>query len=220
MDSSRNRPSTRRRSASCCHSPISSPTPMPSNLTMLITRENCIERAGAFEDSAEIAEALRDIAEETSPGERDWLIEAAIHIEGQHDLMRSMTHHLKHSPPDTTQDAESPATAAAQRHHIIIVNLPHGHRRALMEATRPAFEAWCIQERMSVERRATYSKRYDNAKTHYTLAGWLAAITHYLQDLLVPDMAGAKETAAPTAVAELFRQYAAMHEKMKIKGDR
>ncbi|MNT91319.1 hypothetical protein D3C72_2323950 [compost metagenome] len=62
---------------------------------MISTKTECLDRVEVFADSPEIVSALRELAEEATPSDRYWLLEAAVHIEGQHDLIRSMAHHLR-----------------------------------------------------------------------------------------------------------------------------
>jgi len=55
-----------------------------------------LRRVGVFDDTHDIAAALTSMAATMPAGDAYYLNEAAEHMIGQHELIRSLAHHLKH----------------------------------------------------------------------------------------------------------------------------
>ena len=71
---------------------------------MILDRETCLKRVEIFADSQEIADQLRQLTDDITDAfgpvsDLYWLKEAAEHIEGQHELTRSLATHLRNSTP-------------------------------------------------------------------------------------------------------------------------
>ena len=66
---------------------------------MRLTKEECIERLGVFDDTHELAAKLAEMADEADEhgeyGSAYYLKECAIHMEGLFDLARMMASHLR-----------------------------------------------------------------------------------------------------------------------------
>ena len=62
---------------------------------MIWTIEEAIKRVAVFEDSPELASELIEFSTDANAVDAYFMREAAEHIEGQFDLIRSLVHHLK-----------------------------------------------------------------------------------------------------------------------------
>ena len=63
---------------------------------MIAPLPEALRRVSVFDDTLDISSALISIAAEMPAGDAYYLKEAAEHMIGQHDLIRSLAHHLKH----------------------------------------------------------------------------------------------------------------------------
>lgn len=75
---------------------------------MLMPKDECVKRVEVFDDSLELAEKLRELADAMSPGDAYWVKEAAENLDGMHELLRHFASHEKKAAAEAVPVAKHP----------------------------------------------------------------------------------------------------------------
>jgi prophage regulatory protein len=88
---------------------------------MWMTVRECLDKAGSFDDTHQLAEKLRLMADEAEPQDRYYLLEAVQNMLGLHDLMRSMAGRLQQGAAGPATSSVEPETARVPRSKLLDV---------------------------------------------------------------------------------------------------